>query len=321
MSPEKGGALRNQSTGGRRLASPQLMCGVLFAAPLLLLHNGAAHAARRSTAAAAVHDAPRTRSTRSSHLDASSCRRTSSAYQAPSAADDHDDRACAGDRRRPSRRPPRRRPPTTVRRRRRRTTTAPPPPPPRPRRQRRRGGHEHASIGEATWYAEAPDGNCASPSLPVRHGAHRDQQRHRRLDDLHGRRPRGGRQPRVVDMSPEGFSQIARPSAREWWTSQSPGDPFRRRHRRAAGGARPAPRKALGQNFVADPNTVRRIVRLAGVAAGTRCSRSGAGLGSLTLALAETGARVVALETDRHLVPVLARWSSRKGSRCWRATP
>jgi len=65
------------------------------------------------------------------------------------------------------------------------------------------------------------------------------------------------------------------------------------------------PSRALGQNFVADPNTVRRIARLAGVAADSRVLEIGAGLGSLTLALAETGAAVVAVETDRHLVPVL----------------
>ena len=35
------------------------------------------------------------------------------------------------------------------------------------------------------------------------------------------------------------------------------------------------PSKALGQNFVADPNTVRRIARLSGVTTGTGCSRSG----------------------------------------------
>jgi 16S rRNA (adenine1518-N6/adenine1519-N6)-dimethyltransferase len=65
------------------------------------------------------------------------------------------------------------------------------------------------------------------------------------------------------------------------------------------------PSRALGQNFVADPNTVRRIVRLAGVGPGTPVVEVGAGLGSLTLALAESGARVVAVEVDRHLVPVL----------------
>jgi 16S rRNA (adenine1518-N6/adenine1519-N6)-dimethyltransferase len=71
----------------------------------------------------------------------------------------------------------------------------------------------------------------------------------------------------------------------------------------SAHGLRPS--RALGQNFVADPNTVRRIARLAGLGAGDQVLEIGAGLGSLTLALAETGARVVAVETDRHLVPVL----------------
>ncbi|MEO1064596.1 MAG: 16S rRNA (adenine(1518)-N(6)/adenine(1519)-N(6))-dimethyltransferase RsmA [Actinomycetota bacterium] len=66
-----------------------------------------------------------------------------------------------------------------------------------------------------------------------------------------------------------------------------------------------APTKALGQNFVVDPNTVRRIARLAGVGPGDRVVEIGAGLGSLTLALVETGAAVTAVEVDRGLVPVL----------------
>ncbi|MDQ2727367.1 MAG: 16S rRNA (adenine(1518)-N(6)/adenine(1519)-N(6))-dimethyltransferase RsmA [Actinomycetota bacterium] len=65
------------------------------------------------------------------------------------------------------------------------------------------------------------------------------------------------------------------------------------------------PSRALGQNFVVDPNTVRRIARLAGVGPGDRVVEIGPGLGSLTLALAETGASVTALEIDRRLVPVL----------------
>jgi len=65
------------------------------------------------------------------------------------------------------------------------------------------------------------------------------------------------------------------------------------------------PSKALGQHFVADPNTVRRIVRLADVGTGEFVVEIGAGLGSLTLALARAGAQVVAVEVDRHLVPVL----------------
>jgi 16S rRNA (adenine1518-N6/adenine1519-N6)-dimethyltransferase len=65
------------------------------------------------------------------------------------------------------------------------------------------------------------------------------------------------------------------------------------------------PRRDLGQNFVADPNTVRRIAGLAGVGPGDHVVEVGAGLGSLTLALAETGAAVTAVEVDDHLVTVL----------------
>ena len=65
------------------------------------------------------------------------------------------------------------------------------------------------------------------------------------------------------------------------------------------------PSRALGQNFVADPNTVRRIARLAEVGEGDQVVEIGAGLGSLTLALAETGASVVAVELDRYITPVL----------------
>ncbi len=68
-----------------------------------------------------------------------------------------------------------------------------------------------------------------------------------------------------------------------------------------------APRRDLGQNFVADPNTVRRIAGLADVGPGDRVVEIGAGLGSLTLALAETGAEVLAVEVDRGIVPVLRR--------------
>jgi 16S rRNA (adenine1518-N6/adenine1519-N6)-dimethyltransferase len=66
-----------------------------------------------------------------------------------------------------------------------------------------------------------------------------------------------------------------------------------------------APRRDLGQNFVADANTVRRIARLAEIGPGSRVVEIGAGLGSLTLALAETGATVVAVEVDRGVVPLL----------------
>jgi 16S rRNA (adenine1518-N6/adenine1519-N6)-dimethyltransferase len=65
------------------------------------------------------------------------------------------------------------------------------------------------------------------------------------------------------------------------------------------------PSRALGQNFVADANTVRRVVRLAGVGPDDHVVEVGAGLGSLTLALLEAGAAVTAVEMDAHLVPIL----------------
>jgi 16S rRNA (adenine1518-N6/adenine1519-N6)-dimethyltransferase len=66
-----------------------------------------------------------------------------------------------------------------------------------------------------------------------------------------------------------------------------------------------APRRAFGQNFVVDPNIVRKIARLSGVGPGDHVVEIGAGLGSLTLALAETGAHVVAVEIDNGVVEVL----------------
>lgn len=61
------------------------------------------------------------------------------------------------------------------------------------------------------------------------------------------------------------------------------------------------PTKRLGQNFVIDPNTVRRIVALAGVQPGDWVLEVGPGLGSLTLALLDAGARVTAVEIDDRL--------------------
>ena len=65
------------------------------------------------------------------------------------------------------------------------------------------------------------------------------------------------------------------------------------------------PTKKLGQNFVIDANTVRRIVKSAGVVAGETVVEVGPGLGSLTLGLLETGASVVAVEIDKRLAAQL----------------
>ena len=65
------------------------------------------------------------------------------------------------------------------------------------------------------------------------------------------------------------------------------------------------PTKKLGQNFVVDGNTVRKIVRTAGIAPGEHVVEVGPGLGSLTLGLLESGARVTAIEIDRRLAAQL----------------
>lgn len=65
------------------------------------------------------------------------------------------------------------------------------------------------------------------------------------------------------------------------------------------------PRRDLGQNFLADPNTARRVARLAELSAGDHVAEIGAGLGALTVELAATGARVLAVETDGRLLDAL----------------
>lgn len=79
------------------------------------------------------------------------------------------------------------------------------------------------------------------------------------------------------------------------------------------------PTKKLGQNFVHDHGTVRRIVKLADVAPGEHVIEVGPGLGSLTLALLEADAQVTAIEIDPRLaaqLPVtVARLAPEAGSR------
>ncbi len=65
------------------------------------------------------------------------------------------------------------------------------------------------------------------------------------------------------------------------------------------------PKRSLGQNFLVDPNTARRVVSLADLPAGTPVLEIGPGLGSLTLALLDAGHDVVALELDDRLAGVL----------------
>ncbi|HOT91622.1 MAG TPA: 16S rRNA (adenine(1518)-N(6)/adenine(1519)-N(6))-dimethyltransferase RsmA [Anaerolineae bacterium] len=66
-----------------------------------------------------------------------------------------------------------------------------------------------------------------------------------------------------------------------------------------------APRKSLGQNFLVDPAAPARIAALAELTPADTVIEVGAGLGTLTAALAARAGRVIAVETDPHLVAIL----------------
>jgi 16S rRNA (adenine1518-N6/adenine1519-N6)-dimethyltransferase len=72
------------------------------------------------------------------------------------------------------------------------------------------------------------------------------------------------------------------------------------------------PTKTLGQNFMHDANTVRRIVRIAGVGPADTVLEVGPGLGSLTLGLLGTGASVIAVEIDGRLAGLLPATVARR---------
>ena len=91
-----------------------------------------------------------------------------------------------------------------------------------------------------------------------------------------------------------------------------------------------SPRKSLGQHFVVDPNTIQRILRFAfddthsgGAHSGGALPVSrepglvieiGAGLGALTLGLADKAQQVIAIETDQKLIPALREVLSEKSN-------
>lgn len=66
-----------------------------------------------------------------------------------------------------------------------------------------------------------------------------------------------------------------------------------------------SPKRSLGQNFVIDPNTIRKVVSVAGIGADDRVLEIGAGCGSLTLGLASAAGHVVAVEIDDKLTQLL----------------
>ena len=65
--------------------------------------------------------------------------------------------------------------------------------------------------------------------------------------------------------------------------------------------------KRLGQNFLIDEEVVRRIVAAAELSEDDTVLEVGPGIGTLTQGLAQSGARVVAVELDKRLLPVLAK--------------
>ena len=73
------------------------------------------------------------------------------------------------------------------------------------------------------------------------------------------------------------------------------------------------PTKKLGQNFVIDQNTVEKIVRTSNVSKDSIVLEVGPGLGSLTLALMATGAKVIAVEIDERLAEILPNTAKAKG--------
>jgi 16S rRNA (adenine1518-N6/adenine1519-N6)-dimethyltransferase len=72
------------------------------------------------------------------------------------------------------------------------------------------------------------------------------------------------------------------------------------------------PTKKLGQNFVTDPNTIRRIVAAAKLSGDETVVEIGPGLGSLTLGLLEVAKRVIAVEIDPKMAAELEETISKR---------
>jgi hypothetical protein len=190
MSPEKGGALRTPTTGGRRAALALLFSVALVAAPFVLLHGPPSGAHRAVRRVAGRHG--REAGTAGSGTALAGYRVD------PSVPDMTDDPATPAPADAPTTTAPP--PPST-------TTTAPPPSAPPPVQTA-----SSSEDGVATWYSEAPPGGCASPTLAF--GTEVQV-----TDDADGattscivddrEAPNPGR---VLDMSYSGFSQLADPS-------------------------------------------------------------------------------------------------------------
>lgn len=73
-----------------------------------------------------------------------------------------------------------------------------------------------------------------------------------------------------------------------------------------------APTKKLGQNFVTDPNTIRRIVQAAKLNGSETVVEIGPGLGSLTLGLLEQAKKVIAVEIDNKMAAAIEETVAKK---------
>lgn len=185
MSPEKGGGLRTQNTGGRRLLVGSLLSVGLLVVPLLLLGTGAT-----LSAAPGVAGGGRTAAISSSRAQAGVIGQLKLAFQLPSS--DSTTTTAA--------------PTTTTTAAPATTTTAPPRLAPTTTTT---GPPANTATGIATWYSEAPAGRCASPWLPkgvtltvtdVATGVTITCL----VDDREADNPG-----RVVDLSPSGFEAMA----------------------------------------------------------------------------------------------------------------
>jgi 16S rRNA (adenine1518-N6/adenine1519-N6)-dimethyltransferase len=67
------------------------------------------------------------------------------------------------------------------------------------------------------------------------------------------------------------------------------------------------PKKGLGQNFLVDPETLRKIIQVADIPSSAVVLEVGPGLGSLTRGLAQVARKVIAVELDEALLPILAQ--------------
>ena len=178
-----------------------VICGALFGAPLLLLHSNAAHASRPEAVAHVEHGARDSVVYPASHLDTVNLPSHLAAYQAPGSTTTTTTSPTAASQTTTASPPATTTtsPPTTST-----TTTSPP-----TTTTTTRPAPSNREVGYATWYSEAPDGYCASPTLPFgteltvvndASGATTECT----VDDREG-----AGYPRVVDLSPEGFAQIA----------------------------------------------------------------------------------------------------------------